>query len=253
MGVSGVTNPQAATGGQDPQSVDDIRTNAPRAVLTLGRAVSITDYQNFASSFAGIAKAYALWIPMGPGRGVFITVAGAGGAVLSPGDPTLASLIAALHAYGNPLIPITAVSFIRTLFRFSATLAYDPTYDAPTVEAAVRTALSDAFGFAARTFGQSVGIDEITAAIQGVRGIVAANVTGLKRGTSTVGVAAGNTAANANVNQSGAYISLARPFTDGADRLYASLPVPNPTSLPQPAEILVIDPVAADVKLNRMP
>ena len=53
LGVSGVNNPQAATGGQDPQSVDDIRTNAPLSVLTLGRAVSITDYQNFAQSFRG--------------------------------------------------------------------------------------------------------------------------------------------------------------------------------------------------------
>ena len=105
LGVSGVNNPQAATGGQDPQSVDDIRTNAPLSVLTLGRAVSITDYQNFAQSFAGIAKAYAIWIPSGPGRGVFLTVAAAGGSPLLPGNPTLSNLISALHNYGNPLIP----------------------------------------------------------------------------------------------------------------------------------------------------
>ena len=103
-----MTNPQAATGGQDAQSVDDIRANAPLSVLTLGRAVSITDYQNFAQSFAGIAKAHALWIPSGPGRGVFLTVAAAGGSALPPGNPTLANLITALQNYGNPLIPITA-------------------------------------------------------------------------------------------------------------------------------------------------
>ena len=51
LGVSGVNNPEAATGGQDAQSVDDIRTNAPLSVLTLGRAVSITDYQNFRAEF----------------------------------------------------------------------------------------------------------------------------------------------------------------------------------------------------------
>src|ERR1019366_5714504 len=43
LGVSGVTNPEAATGGEDPQSMADVRTNAPLSVLTLGRAVSITD------------------------------------------------------------------------------------------------------------------------------------------------------------------------------------------------------------------
>ena len=31
------------------RTVADIRTNAPLTVLTLGRAVSITDYQNFAA------------------------------------------------------------------------------------------------------------------------------------------------------------------------------------------------------------
>ena len=46
LGVSGVTNPESATGGADPESIDDVRTNAPQTVLTLGRAVSITDYQN---------------------------------------------------------------------------------------------------------------------------------------------------------------------------------------------------------------
>jgi len=83
-GVSGVTNPLPATGGQDAQSADDIRANAPLSVLTLGRAVSITDYQNFAASFAGIAKASAIWLPNGANRGVFLTVAAAGGAALPP-------------------------------------------------------------------------------------------------------------------------------------------------------------------------
>src|SRR5262249_37766363 len=68
LGVSGVTNPQEATGGQDPQTLDDIRVNAPQTVLTLGRAVSIADYQSYAATFAGIAKAYAIWIPSGPGH-----------------------------------------------------------------------------------------------------------------------------------------------------------------------------------------
>jgi predicted phage baseplate assembly protein len=40
LGVSGVVNPMAATGGQDPQTVDDIRSDAPLSVLTLSRAVS---------------------------------------------------------------------------------------------------------------------------------------------------------------------------------------------------------------------
>ena len=162
LGVSGVTNPGAATGGQDAQTVDDIRSNAPLTVLTLGRAVSLTDYQNYASTFAGIAKAYTVWIPSGPGQGVFLTVAGVDGAALAPGNPTLANLVASLRNYGNPLVPITIQSFVETLFGFSADLQYDPAYNQPTVQAQVLQTLSQTYGFAARTFGQCVSVDEIS-------------------------------------------------------------------------------------------
>ena len=188
LGVSGVNNPQAATGGQDPQSVDDIRANAPLSVLTLGRAVSITDYQNFAPTFAGIAKAYAIWIPSGPGRGVFLTVAAAGGSALPPGNPTLDNLIAALHNYGNPLIPITAFRSWRRCSSFTADLKYDPSYDATAVKASILAQLTENYSFANRTFGQGVSADEIAALIQGVPGVIAVNVTGLTVGpTSSAG------------------------------------------------------------------
>ena len=50
-----------------------------------------------------------------------------------------------------------------------------------------KTSLSQSFGFEARDFGQAVGIDEIATVIQGVPGIVAVNVNGLKRGISSTG------------------------------------------------------------------
>src|SRR6202042_847001 len=116
LGVRGVTNPGPATGGQDPQTVAGIRTNAPQTVLTLGRAVSIVDYQNYAATFAGIAQANAIWIPSGPGRGVFITVAGVDGEAPSSANPTLTYLVTSLQNYGNPLIPIAVTSYVETLF-----------------------------------------------------------------------------------------------------------------------------------------
>ncbi len=188
LGVSGVTNPQAATGGGDPDSIDDIRSSAPQSVLTLGRAVSIADYQSYASTFAGISKAYAVWITSGPGHGIFLTVAGANGAALPPGSPTLANLVASLRNYGNPMIPVTAVTFLETLFGLSADLAYDPAFNQPAVEAAVLQALAETYSFANRSFGQGVSADEVAAVIQAVRGVVAVNVAGLQAGpTSAAG------------------------------------------------------------------
>jgi hypothetical protein len=256
LGVSGVTNPAPAAGGQDAQSVDDIRANAPLTVLTLGRAVSILDYQNFAASFAGVAKAHAIWIPSGTARGVFLTVAGVDGAVFPAGSQTLAKLVEALHDFGNPLIPIAVQSYVETLFGFSADLQYDPAYDQKSVEANVRSALASAFSFEARNFGQAVSIDEIAATIQAVAGVIAVNVTGLRRTVSSTG---------GDVSDPGAYVTrfrLARwriipfpifwPPLDPPTRLCARLPVADFREPLQPAEILALDPTPGAVTLGAM-
>jgi hypothetical protein len=47
-------------------------------------------------------------------------------------------------------------------------------------------------------------------------------------------------------------ITLNRPFADSPDLLCAYLPVASATSLPQPAEILVIDPQPGAVILGVM-
>jgi hypothetical protein len=246
LGVSGVINPSAASGGQDPQPAGGVRTSAPQTVLTLGRAVSLADYQNYASTFAGIAKAHAIWVPGGPGLGVFLTVAAGRGVALPPGSPTLANLAASLRSYGNPLIPITVVSFIETLFSFSASLHCDPAYVQSAVQAQVLTTLTNAFSFASRAFGQGVGVDEITAVIQSVSGVLAANVSGLTRGLSSTGgdrATLGGPATVAGISQwLAGLINLNRQFVDAPLQLCAALPGTSINAIPQPAEILVIAP-----------
>ena len=254
LGVSGVNNPQAATGGQDAQSVDGIRENAPLSVLTLGRAVSVTDYRDFARSFAGIAKADAIWIPSGPGRGVFITVAAAGGAALPPGNPTLDNLITSLHDYGNPLVPIHVLSFLETLFSVSADVKYDPAYDAAAVKQKVLDTLRERYSFGARTFGQGVSADEIAAFIQAVPGVIAANVTALTLGpTSKAGdLGAGHWSTSAYNQWLSQQVTLDRPPGGSPTRICAYLPVATPDELPLPAEILVLDPDPKKVVLGAM-
>jgi hypothetical protein len=256
MGVSGVTNPQAAAGGDDPESIDDIRTNAPQTVLTLGRAVSIDDYQNFASTYSGIEKAFAIWIPSGPNRGVFLTVTGVGGVI--PDSGTLAKLKASLQAYGNPLIPITVVTYLETLFTFTAKVQYDRGADHDSVQAIIQQTLLQAFGFEARSFGQGVSIDEIAATIQGVPGVTAVNVTDLQRVASST---AGDFAQMWGfANSYAAIIWMAyarrfpifRPLSSSTAPLTAYVPVATSDSPPGPAEILVIDPTPGSIVLGVM-
>jgi Baseplate J-like protein len=256
VGVSGVTNPMPSTGGQDPQSIEDIRANAPLSVLTLGRAVSIDDYQNFAASFAGIAKASAFWIPNGVDRGVFLTVAAAGGVALDPNSQTITNLVTALQSYGNPHVAIYVQSFLETTFGFTAALKYDPAYVVADVQAAVLQLLQNTYSFANRDFGQGVSADELAALIQSVAGVVAVNVTSLFVVASSPAGDIGSagfsiTAYNTWIAQA---ISppLSRPQVPGQLRICPFVPQASLTALPYPAEILVLDPNPINVVLGVM-
>jgi hypothetical protein len=255
VGVSGVTNPRPATGGQDPQSVEDIRTNAPLSVLTLGRAVSLTDYQNFAATFAGIAKASATWVPSGPYRGIYVTVAAADGAQLLPSSQTFSYLMTALQNYGNPNVAINIQSFYETTFGVSADILYDRAYSQPAVEAAVLALLQSTYSFANRTFGQGVYADEIAALIQGVPGVIAVNVLPptalLSSQAGDIGSAAFSVAAYyAWTLLAGP--ALTRPCTTANNGICPFVPVPSPAAPPTAAEILVLDPNPINVVLGTM-
>lgn len=255
LGVSGVVNPLAASGGQDPDTVGDIRTSAPLTVVTLGRAVSIEDYQIIAQSYAGVAKASAIWIPAGLYRGVFITVAAAGGAALAPGSQTLANLVATMKGYGVPNIAIHPQSFLETTFRIEADLAIDPAYDAGAVRAGVTEALTGEYNFASRGFGQGVTGDEIAALVQGVAGVIAVNVKKVSvvatSGAGDIGSAAFSLSAY-NAWMAGALTTpLPRP-NGGATKICPYTPVASLTALPPAADILVLDPDPKKLVLGTM-
>lgn len=54
-----VSNQSAATGGSDAESTDSIRINAPLALKSLNRAVSLKDYASLALQVPGVAKSMA--------------------------------------------------------------------------------------------------------------------------------------------------------------------------------------------------
>ena len=180
QGVSSVTNPGAASGGADPATADEARASAPLPTLTIGRVVSLEDYQNFALGFAGIAKAWASWTWFGDIRGVFLTVAGANGATLSNDDPIMSSLISAIQLCSEPFVPLKIASYESLLFTFSALVAVDqPAYAPEQVLASVWQSVSAAFAFERRGLGQSVTASEIVDIIQNVPGVLALQLQGL--------------------------------------------------------------------------
>jgi hypothetical protein len=179
QGLKSVTNPGPATGGADPDSASDARTSAPLNVLTLGRVVSLEDYENYALAYAGIAKALATWTWVNRRRSVFLTVAGDNGEVYESSDQTIGNLLTSFQDVGNPYVPvyIPSPSYSPILFEAGANIQVESDYDPTQVQAQVWQTLSTAFSFDQRDIGQGVAQSEVIAVIQQVPGVIAVELT----------------------------------------------------------------------------
>ena len=177
-GIRTVNNPLAAAGAAAPENLDDARTNAPLTVLTLDRIVSLRDFEDFSRAFAGVGKAQAVQLWDGRAYFAHITVGGVDG---GPVDPvaTLPNLLAAIERVRDPAHEVLVQSYAARSFGIAAQVLVDPRYATAAVLVAARSALEDAFLFAARSFGQAVSAAEIVTVIQSVAGVQAVSLTRL--------------------------------------------------------------------------
>ncbi|MGB6686556.1 MAG: hypothetical protein WBE76_01800 [Terracidiphilus sp.] len=223
QGLQTVTNPGAATGGADPATPADAQQSAPLPTLTLGRVVSLEDYQNFALGFAGISMALATWMWFGNTRGIFLTLAGEGGTQLDASDEVVVNLMKAYQTYGLPNVPVLPVSYEPALFEIGMqVLVNSPTYDPAAVIPQVWQSLSAAFAFGQLAPGQSIAASQVIQIAQQIPGVIAVNLTALNLNGAGAGVvsplpASGPiTGNNSGTNQpTGAQILLLDPASQG--------------------------------------
>lgn len=176
LGVKGVTNPLAATGAADPESMDNARTNAPLTVRTLDRIVSLQDYEDFARTFSGIGKAQATALWSGEHHLVHLTIAGADGKPVDPASDLYENLVDAMDAVRDPAQMVRVDQYDSLLFNLSANLVIDARYIAADVLTDAEAALKDAYAFAKRSFGQPVTAAEAVTILQGVEGVIAVDI-----------------------------------------------------------------------------
>jgi predicted phage baseplate assembly protein len=220
-GLRGVTNPVAASGGADPQDLAHARVDAPLAVLTLDRIVSLDDYENFTRAFAGIGKAQAVAVWSGQTRLIHITVAQANGKPVSPVSPLYQTLVQAIGLAHDPVQQFSVASFQPLTFNLSASILVDqPRYVAEKVIAQVSTELATAFSFENRAFAQAVTAAEILALIQSVPGVIATTLTNLYFTTDSSG-----------------------PFQSEAPAFLPSTPAHWQGGVIRPAQLLLLNPL----------
>ncbi len=176
LGVTGVTNPVSASGGADPESVDQIRANAPLAVMALDHLVSVRDYADFAQNYAAIDKAVAKGLLIDGQPTVHVTIAGAADIPIAEDSDLYVNLLDAYRDLGDPLQAVNVQTRELLILFLSAGVRLLPDYEWADVEPKIREALYDKFSFTRRDLAQDVYLSEVQTAIQSVEGALYADV-----------------------------------------------------------------------------
>ncbi len=122
LGVKSAVNPVESSGADEPEVLEDARINAPLGLLTLGRAVSLSDYEDFSRAFAGVSKARAVARSDRGVPGIYITIAGPEGTVLERQSKTYKNLLSALQNSGDPYTRFFFLFYQHAYFKIDAGL-----------------------------------------------------------------------------------------------------------------------------------
>jgi hypothetical protein len=106
-------------------------------------------------------------------------VADANGDTVDAGSPVYQHLVAAIDAARIPLQRVQVAGYQPLTFSVAAKLVVDPRTVRSDVHAAALAALSAAFSFARRAFGQPVTAAELMTLLQQVEGVTAVELTAL--------------------------------------------------------------------------
>ncbi|MFZ5447957.1 MAG: hypothetical protein ACOZFS_04895 [Thermodesulfobacteriota bacterium] len=169
--VAGVRQPLPATGGNDQEGLDSLRANAPATLLTLDRAVSLSDFSYLVMSHSSVWQARAFYRPPGLGRNVKIdvVVVPAGGGGLGPLTLTLTDF---LLARAIPGVEVNLLPYLEQTFDLEVLLAVDTeAFNPEEVAATVKTALEAAFSLKKRKLGQDLFLSEVFQVVEGVAGV----------------------------------------------------------------------------------
>lgn len=169
--VDKIIQPIATAGGNDMEAAESMRDNAPASVLTLERAVSLSDFTHLTMSNSSVWQARAFRVQPGRGRKEQIQVA-----VVPSGGGSLGSLqqdlAAFLASHALPAVQIAIIPFQSLIFDLNVTLrVVTEQFDADFVAQEVKQSLLDSFSLQQRKLGEPLYRSELFQAIEAVQGV----------------------------------------------------------------------------------
>lgn len=170
-GIESVINVFSPTGGADADGPDEIRRAAPRSALTLGRAVSLADFEALALEFGAI-NAVATWAWDQRSQNAVVKVY----FIAEDGPDVGGKLRVYLQGFADPTTPIQTARAVDTGQTVTIDIEVDPAFVSDDVEFAVLEALLDRdtgiFSLAQAPIGRPIFRSKIFAQICGVEGVV---------------------------------------------------------------------------------
>jgi hypothetical protein len=174
---------EPVTGGAEPESADGARGAAPGTMQSLGRIVSLADYEAEALAIPGVLKARAAWTSVDGAPLVRVAILTASAAI-ADGPAAAAALRAAVSARGAGRCPLLVVPGARTQVSLHLVVGYDPARRAEDVRLAILEALGATgeegsgvdsslglFSWQRRQFGEGVHGSQVVGAVQNVTGV----------------------------------------------------------------------------------
>jgi predicted phage baseplate assembly protein len=174
---------EPATGGAPPETEEVARVAAPGTMQSLGRIVSLADYEAEALAVPGVIKARASWTVVDSVPLVRITILTESRA---PADAKAAAdaLRSAVRIRGTSRCPIMAIQGTRRQVSVNVAVGFDATWRSEDVRQAILEALGarneetegvdgsqGLFSWQRRNFGEGVHGSHVVAAVQNVPGV----------------------------------------------------------------------------------
>jgi hypothetical protein len=187
-GFDRVTLAGIVSGGADPEPADKAREAAPGKVQSLGRLVSIRDYETETLAIPGVTTAAAAWDLHQGVPAVILRVLLEAGREAEFAD-LRATIVHAQRCHGPDRFPVIVEQALLRYAFLDVVYARDPRLKKDDVEAAIRAALgvaddgghehSGLFGLRARRLGEAEYATRIEGRLQNVSGVVWCRVSAL--------------------------------------------------------------------------
>lgn len=188
VGVVGVTNPQSATGGADPESLDSVRVNAPASITALNRAVTVNDVETLALQVPGVEWASAIEMTY---QLVNLYIAPYGG-----GSPS-STLVSAIQNYLSPFLMVnTTVTVLDPTYVYLnlfVSVNVFPNFVNTATQQSVEAALADLLALSNTGFGMRVSTGLLYQTILAVPGVNWAAITSMDSVSLATALVSGTT------------------------------------------------------------